>query len=449
MKKILATSAEFILSFLLLLLNLINYHYPINRFMFFAAGLVLFVVLFWVCATKSKSFLVACAMMFCHTWQISWYNIFGSPTAVLQLPWFYVVGVIILAYAIFNYRKIYAAKVNPYLLSVLSFLIFFSFVPLILSPSIVEALKEYIMIMFYLIIVAVSFFYADSADSKAGEHIFNSYIWCVFISCALIIFQAIAFFTFGIYFFYHSQGEFFGNATQTFGLMMGDLSSATIMLGSAVFLCIDKLEKKKNPLLYSFIILTIIIGMTFTSRRTSTVTLVVVLALYALTHYKGTFKKIVAIFFFAIIAGIMLYYFQYTRPMDDLSTIFYDNARFANYFRVIEVTATHPFGVGYDGVYSNSFMTDNIAPHNTFLRWTLMGGPLFSVSLTLVPLYALHIARKKKLNTVFWIILYALAASNFIPDILTARFFIIPCICAFLLKSNDKVTKEAPKLRIN
>ncbi len=438
MKKSLAVVMEFMLSFLLLLLNLINYHYPVNSFVFLAAGTALFVSLFWVCATKSKSFLVACAMMFCHTWQISWYNIFGRTTDALQLPWFYVVGVLIIAYAIFNYRKLYTASVSTAFISNLMLVVVFAFIPLVLSPSVSNALKEYIMIMFFVAIVAIAFFCSSTADNKALEYVLNSYLWCVFISCALIVFQAIMFFAFGVYFFYHSQGIFFGNTTQTFGLLMGDLSSATIMLGSAAFICISKIEKKKNIILNSAIILVMIIGMTFTTRRTSTVSLIIVLALYALTHYKSTVKKIVAIFFFAVVAGIMLYYFQYSRPMEDLSVLFYDNARFANYLRVFEVVASHPFGVGYDASYANTFMTDGIAPHNTFLRWTLMGGPLFSVSLMAIPIYTLFVAYRKKLTVIFWIILYSLFASNFIPDILTARFFVIPCLCALLFKGEDK-----------
>ncbi len=438
MKKTLAAAMEFVLSFLLLLLNLINYHSPVNSFVFLAAGTALFVSLFWVCATKSKNFLVACAMMFCHTWQISWYNIFGKSTDALQLPWFYVVGVLIVAYAIFNYRKLYTASVSTAFISNLILVVVFAFIPLVLAPSVSEALKEYIMIMFFVVIVAVTFFCSNTAENKALEHVLNSYVWCSFISCILIIFQAVMFFAFGVYFFYHSQGVFFGNATQTFGLLMQDLSSATIMLGSAVFICISKIEKKKNIVINSLIILVIIIGMTFTTRRTSTVSLVVILALYALTHYKSTVKKIVAIFFFAVVAGVMLYYFQYSRPMEDLSMIFYDNARFENYIRVIEVVFTHPFGVGFDSSYANTFMANGIAPHNTFLRWTLMGGPLFSVSLMAVPIYTLFVAYKKKLTVIFWIILYSVLASNFIPDILTARFFVIPCLCALLFKGEDK-----------
>ena len=159
-------------------------------------------------------------------------------------------------------------------------------------------------------------------------------------------------------------------------------------------------------------------------------------------------KKVLAVGAFFILGLIMLYFIQYSRPVDDISLYLYDNERFDNYIRVFQTLRKHPLGVGYDSVYSAAFMLDGIQPHNTFLRWLFMGGPLLAVPLTVLPLYTLFLAYKKKLTTEFWIILYSLLAANFIPDILTARFFIIPCVLVFILPRIDN-KKEVSHLKHN
>ena len=242
----------------------------------------------------------------------------------------------------------------------------------------------------------------------------------------------------GLRLFNFDVGIYMDNDTASASLLMGDPSSATIMLGSAVFICISRIEKKKNVLFNSACILLTVIGMALTTRRTSIVSLVIILALYALFHYKNPLAKIVSVVLFAIVGAVMLYYLLQSRPVDDLSQYLYDNQRFANYTRVLEVSSTHPFGVGYDGVYSNSFMSDNIAPHNTALRWTLMGGYWFTILMLTVLFKTVSKGFKKNLSAEYWILIYAIFASNFIPDILNARFLIIPCMCAFLFAKAEK-----------
>lgn len=435
---------EYLVSFLLLVINLIAFQFGINRIVFLFAGTVLFALLFFLCFRKTKSFLGCALMLFCHTWQISWMNIFGQPTEYLQLPWFYIIGVLCLGYTLFNFNKVFSKQLDaPFLILFICTIIIAVF-PLFTSPSLTEALKEFIIIMFFLVMLFVGFLFCETLSEETREHVFNSYTWCVFLSCAFLLIQYSIFHYFGVALFNFHVGEYVGNATASASLLMGDPSSATIMLGSAVFICISRIEKKKNIPYNVICILTTVIGMALTSRRTSIIALIIVLALYSFFHFKGIVKKVVTLCLFAVLGVIMINYLLISRPVDDLSMYLYDNERFANYIRTLEVSLKHPFGVGYDNTHAITFMTDNIAPHLTTLRWLLMGGYWFAIPMVSIVILTWNNARKKNLSTESWIIFYSFFASCFIPDILTARFFVIPCMCALLFQ---KISKNRPALK--
>ena len=448
MKKSTLSVFEYSLSFLLLALNLINYEVRLNSMLFLIAGTALYAALFFVCLRKSESFVACGVMMLCHTWQISWFNIFGSPTAVLQLPWFYITGAILVMFTLSKLKTLYTKQISVYFLSLIVFVVIISLFPLFSSPSKSEALKEFIMIMFYIVLVFAAFLFSDSVSRKAREGILSAYSFCVFITCLFLIFQTVAYQFFGISLFYLSEGIYFGNATFTSGLLMSDLSSASIMLGSAVFINIERIEKKQNIILNVIQMAVIVIGLALTSRRTGAVSLVVVLAIYAITHYKSVFKKITALILFSIVIAVMIYYLVFSRSIENMESLLYENNRILNYLEVIKIIPSHPFGVGYDDTYARTFMTDGVAPHNTVLRWMLMGGPLLAVTLLAIPIYTLIRAFKKKLSCEFWIILYALLAASFIPDILTARFFVIPCMCALLICKKADASKKPQSLPV-
>lgn len=436
---------EYLLSFLLLAINLIAFQFGINKYVFLFVSTALFALLFFLCLRKTKNFLACALMMFCHTWQISWMNILGQPTESLQLPWFYLIGVLCLGYTLFNFNKVFEKQLNAPFLILFLCTIIISVFPLFTSPSLGEALKEFIMIMFFLIMLFVAFLFCETLGEEAREHIFNSYTWCVFLSSAFLLLQYFIYRYFGIPLFNFEIGEYVGNEMASASLLMGDPSSATIMLGSAVFICISRIEKKINVPYNVICILTIVIGMALTSRRTSIVALLIVLSLYAFLHYKGIVKKIVTLSLFAILGIIMLNYLLISRPVDDLSMYLYDNHRFVNYMRTLEVSVKHPFGIGYDNTYAVTFMSDNIIPHFTVLRWLLMGGYWFAIPMTAIVILTWYTARKKNLSTESWIILYSFFASCFIPDLLNARFFVIPCMCAMLAVKINKPTAAKPK----
>ena len=57
---------------------------------------------------------------------------------------------------------------------------------------------------------------------------------------------------------------------------------------------------------------------------------------------------------------------------------------------------------------------------------------LFAGIMAAIMLLTLRESYRKRFTCEFWVLLYTIFASNFIPDILNARFFVIPCMTVFL-----------------
>ncbi len=440
---------EYLLSFLILAFNLFDYERNINRFVFLAVSAVLMTLLFIVIFRKTKSFLITCMCLMCHTWQISWVNIFGEPTANMQLPWFYILGALVVGYALINIRRCFTKNYGA--VAFLSFavcLVLFNY-PLLVSPSISTGIKEYIMIGFFVIVLFVCFLFNNTVSRENYVHFQNSMIWAVFLSCFAIVFQYMMYTYFKVPLFKIAVLSSFSGYQTNCYLLMEDHSCSTIMLGCAIFYMLDRIDKKR----WAYMVpatLTVIVAMAVTSRRTSTLSLMMVLAVYVLFHYKGLGKKVLFMALGIIAAAIMLYYLLIARPVDSFAQIFSDNGRIENYLGALEIIKEYPLGVGYDDSYLVSMMPGHFSPHNTVLRWCAMGGIPTALCLLSVIFFAVVEAAKKKITPEYWAILYTMFASNFIPDVLNARFFVILCSVAFLIKpeepkGGDKVGKSSLK----
>lgn len=426
---------EYLLSFLILALNLFDYEININKYAFLAVGTVIMALLFYVIFRKTKSFLITCMCLMCHTWQISWINIFGEPTANMQLPWFYIIGALVLAYGVVNIRSCFKKFYNAWAVLLFAvFIIIFNY-PLLFSPSLSSALKDYIMIAFFIVVLFVCYLFQNTVSRENYVHFQNSMIWAVFLSCFAIVFQYMMYTYAKIGLFKIMVAlSFSGYQTNCF-LLMEDHSCSTIMLGCVVFYMLERIDKKRWVYMLPALA-TVIVAMAVTSRRTSTLSLIIVIAFYVLFHYKGVGKKV----FFTVlgvgIGALMLYYLLLSRPVDSFSQMLSDNGRYENFAGAFEIIKEHPLGIGYDDAYNVTFMPDHkTAVHNTILRWCIMAGIPTAVVLCGIIAYTILQAAKKKVTSEYWAILYTMFASNFIPDVLNARFFVILCSVAFLIKS--------------
>jgi len=226
-------------------------------------------------------------------------------------------------------------------------------------------------------------------------------------------------------------------------LLMEDLSSATIMLGSGVFFMLERVNNKDRRLLNLAFILITVIAMALTTRRTSIVALIICFVLYSMLHYRKIFSKIAMFLLFAFLVVLMLQYLMYTRPAESYSVYLEDNGRIAIYLNSLTIFFKNPLGIGYDNVHLAAVCGGTI-PHNTILRWLNMGGIVFTVLLLYIIGYIIKSAWKKGFSDEGWVLMYCFVAMNFIPDILNARFFVIPCMLALMCKSrkSDRVKNK-------
>ncbi|MDD6094176.1 MAG: hypothetical protein PUC29_00315 [Clostridia bacterium] len=432
---------EYLLSLLFLGLHLLDYEYNLPTIVFFGAGLVLFCALFRVCYNKSKDFLCTCMMMFCHTWQASWMNIFGDWGSPIQITWFYLIGVFILVYCMINIRKVIKVPLNAGVLAMFVSLFIFLPYPLIISPSLSEGMKEFLIIAFFLIIGFVAFVFKGTIAYEKRKYIVNSYLFCIMITCVLLLLQYVIYKFTGEALFRYSVGTYYGNPVTSSKLLMEDTSCSTIMIGGAAFYLLEKLNKRNWPFILAMAVI-IMAGIGVTTRRTSIVTLAIVLVFYVLLHYKGTIKRINMAVLVAGLLSVMFLYLYYTRSILDLFTLTYNNGRFEGYAAGLKLLWDNPFGIGYDNV-NLAAAVGGIVPHNSMLRWLNMGGFIFGIFMFLILIYYLTASFKKKNKTEFWFIGYCLIASNLIPDILNARIFILPIMMALLIADEEeKVPNE-------
>ncbi len=426
---------EYLLSLLLLILNLVNYEMELNPFVVFALGLFLVGLLFFFVFTKTKSFLATCFILMAYTWQISWINIFGKPTSELQLPWFYIFGLFVVIYGLINIKNCLRRLYDFAPVILFSVLLIIILYPLAISKSFTVGMKEIGVIGFFVAVLFISFLHSDSIGKEAYEYFKTAMIWAVIMTSVFIILQYFLFKTAGIALFKMSIRKSFTGYQTSFYLLMEDHSSSTIMLGCAIFYILDRLQKK-NWWYYIPALVVIFISMAVTSRRSSTITLIIIIGAFVLFHYRSVAKRMLFTVILGLISLLMMYYLLIVRPVSYLSQILDDNGRFDGYIAALDIIIKHPFGIGYDDDYLTSFMPHGISPHNTILRWAAMGGVLFAAVLVGLVIYCLRTARKKKHTSEYWAIFYSFFAANLIPDILAARFFVIICSMALLAKSD-------------
>ena len=436
---------EYLLSAALLVLNLIDYERDLGYIVFTAVGTALFVLLFIVVFRKTKNFLATCLILMCHTWQISWINIFGDPTADLQLPWFYILGAMIVVYGAFSLHGRGKKGYSPTVLFLFfAFLVMFNY-PLFISKSFNEGLKEYIMIGFFVLVLLSAYILRDEVPYHCYERIKSAFIFAAVTTSVLLIFQYVMYSRFGMILFKLSLSKYFNNYQLSCRLLMEDHSCSTIMLGCAVFYIGDRI-KKKTWFIYVPSLLAVLVALAMTSRRTSTLVLAGIAMIYVYFHFKGVGKKLLLSIIFGIGLIAMIYYLLIVRPVDSFSQAVSDNGRFENYLGAIDLIGENPLGYGYDSNYLASLMPRGVIPHNTILRWACMGGVLFPIPLAALILYVMRCARLKGMTADYWVLLYTIISSNLIPDILNARFFIIPCALVFLIDMREYDEAPPPPL---
>ena len=378
-----------------------------------------------------------------YTLPYSWSNIFGGPIDEFPLTWMYVFG---LAYFFVGiYKKKFTIK-KDFFNIILIVLLIESFVPLVAANDFVGGLPDFLMIIFFAVLVFISYNSGEKISDSDIKTLINDFIFINLISAIVIMFQYFTYqYTGKIFFKMNIEGTYAVSKMQVGGqLLFEDASSATIMLACAVLLALFNGKKSKINYIYALVIL---VGLALTARRTGAIALLVVLPIYFICAYKGL-KRIIAILLMAIFSFMLITMLTMSRPVDDITQLFDDNNRFVDYEKAIIIFEQNPLGVGYGDKYIAS-LTGHTIPHNTILRWLDIGGlilPLLLVAIIIKSTFASWYMRENR--GIFWSMICTIIGMNFIPDILNARFIVILCVLALIhqkgiLKIGDDKNEES------
>lgn len=428
------------LAIILLLENLYAYQYGLNTLLFFGISAITIILIYFAEKRKGISTRTIFIELLIFTWPFSWTNIFGTEISEFQITWFYIVGLLYLLNSMLtkelDIHNLKLKKKNKVLDISFAILFIYIIIPLIMANDFSNAIPDFIMIIFFLVLVFCAYMSKNKLPKEEFEKLIKSFIFINLISSLVIIFQYLMYTTTGNVFFKMNIAGSFAVEKMQVGseLLFEDASSATIMLGCGVLFSL--LMAKENKIKYIFSII-IAIGLAMTSRRTGVTALCIILPLYFLFNDNKFIKKVLSIGILCCFMMVILYFINLSRPMENSSQLFEDNGRMPDYLAAIDVIMENPFGIGYGDKYLASLMVMAI-PHNTILRWLCFGGIILAIPMTLVILCSIWNAKKQKNTIIFWSLLYTFLASNFIPDILNARFITVLCILAFLYDKEDK-----------
>ncbi len=421
-----------IYGFLLLIVNLYSYQNGMNSIVFFATTLFLLILMFFNLNKKKESHKIIYLRMMIFTLPFSWTSIIGSGIDSFPITWFYLLGLLFFITCIID-RDNFRLK-KDFLTFLFLFLIIYSFIPLISSNNFKAGISDFLMILFFCLIGLSSHNIRKEVSSIIIESIIKDFIFINFISAIIISFQYFNYQFFNkVYFKMNIEGTYVASKMQVGGqLLYEDASSATLMLTSSVILALFYGKKK---LVYYFVAGIILAGLAFTARRTGAIALLFTLPFYFIFNYKGL-KRILSILLMIIFAFLVVKLLTLSRPVDNVAQLFDDNNRIVDYVKAIHISLKNPLGVGYGDDYIAS-LTGHTIPHNTFLRWLVIGGIIFATILTLLILIPTFISFSFNDKSLFWAMFSSIIGMNFIPDVLNARYIIV-IIAIILLSDNRK-----------
>ena len=425
-----------IVALVLLLLNLYNYQYGLNKIIIFLISLFVICLYVFLNVKKAKSLNYIFLQLMIFTWPFAWTNIFGTDISEFQLTWF-----LISAFLFIFANIIKKLKIKKSLISLIAIIgIIYSILPLFLANSFNEGLSDFITIFLFLALVLVSYSSKNTFSEEEYNGIVDSFIFESIICSIGILFQYFMYKFFSLqYFKIHLQGSFVSGSTQSgCELLLEDPSCSAAMLGCGVIMSLIRTNKNKIYYLISIIIL---LGLVFTSRRTGIVGLLLIFPFFFLTSYKGIIKKFISIFILLILGVIILYTLAIARPYESASQIFDSNGRLPDYYQSLKLGLENPLGIGYGDEYLKSKMIYAI-PHNSILRWYNFGGIFLIIPLVFSLFFSILNSKENKNYYAMWPLLYSIIIMNFIPDILNGKFLYIIIAIALNYKISNINQKE-------
>jgi len=427
---------KIILGAMILIINIYATSRGISN-IFIAGILCIVCIAYYVISRKSgNSVVIAFTELMCYTWSSSWRNIFGGYFGNMQIPWFYIIGMIVVLYILFKSRLNYSQSKIPILIAYV-FLIIFGFIPVIIAYNFSEALADYVTYSFFLVMTFMFNFTNISFSKAEYNNILKAFVNASLLTSIGIIVQAAIQKTTGIDIVRNVTTEISGGNRVTSALIFADTSSAMICLGVAVMIIII------NPKLIRFrylTVLSIIAGMGLSSTRTGLIALLITFIVYAVFQ-KSIVKKVKLLVSLSIAGIVGLFTLSFVRDMSNLSDLLNPSGRIEGYIAALKIWYDNPiFGIGFGDGYLTALMNYIPIPHLTLLNLLVQAGIVYVFLFVVVIYYYYRMAKKYNMKTEVYTIFLSVVGSCFIPTLFSARFFTIVIMMVCIRK---KIIQES------
>lgn len=375
--------------------------------------------------------------LMCYSIPLSWRNIFGGDYGSLPISWFYILGAILMLHLVILKKPIHLNKADfrVFILSII--VIIFTFIPLINSAYISQALSQFITVQFHNILILIVILKGNFINKEDYNLIQKSYIFAGLLASSGVLIQYILF----------QQGIIIGdinylNNRTSFNFLFSDASHSSLYFATTAFLAIlytnNQGDSNHNFNYYLITIITLL-GAAATSARTGLIVFFFVFFIYILIGQRGAVKKILFTFF-GVLAGLgAIKIFLTIRPQTSLSSAILDSSnRTFGYDIALNLFYEKPiFGYGFGRDYLANLMGTSI-PHLSFLQYMLQAGFIYAILIFLIIIFALFRAKKLKLSE-SWLLIVTLIGTCLVPDIFSTRYITLLMAMIFLYSHyNDK-----------
>lgn len=424
----------YLYALLLMIVYLINAQFGLSAVLVLGISTILYILSYLHLKSKYNRIL-CCVILMIISLPFSWNPMWGGRIGSSQVTWFYL-WMTITIFVIATKQNACVGKLQRYITIVCIILLLYSFLPLLISKSILAGMKEFIMID-YLIIITIFLILKGIGCSEAEKKLLiNLYVYESYLIGLGMVIQYIGFKVFGVTLFGFKTLYSWGGEIQTgCHLLMDDASSGTIALGVGAMLAL--IHRKEDKKLF-FELFIIVIGMACSGRRTGILSLLVAMGFYFVIGIKNIKGKLISVFSFGFVSLIALRFMSFSRAISNSSQMLDDNGRFQLWSEGLSLLRKQFWlGYGYDNEYLADLMPSKMIVHNTVIRWLDMGG-IFYGGLLIIFFGLIMIALKKyKQLDYFWALIYSCIGSMFIPDFLNARFMYI-LIALSIMSINDR-----------
>lgn len=349
-------------------------------------------------------------------------SIIGHNSALFPLSWFHVL-------VLFLFFWLYLSeRMNKTFFLLLLCSVFYLFILAFLERSILEAMKQVLMMLLFL----MSFPIGVSLSRKPSANLLS-------VSADFFVLSTIAFGTQVILqrAFIKSSGIVIGHFVITgqgrfaYAGLMGDYSFATVYLAAGCMVVLIQFMEWERIRLFRFIAeeVFLLTSMLVVTARTGWAALALTLLVYFLRNIRRINWKTVLLVMFGIVAvPVVFNELIISRVGQNLLDA---SGRFENYQKAWKIIQEHPlFGVGLGS--ANLYNDYGISlPHNFFIQYQLQIGfaGICIILAFFIVFLRKHYVKKNAIKWVFWLVVFS---SMFIPDIFSSRFYYVIIIVCML-----------------